>query len=151
MADMTSELKAKFFAAKSEEEAVALLKNGGVDETMAKKMWSELTLKREANGGELSLDELESVSGGYDRDYLKDGCAATVEPGSDCWGTDLCGLWPVTYINEPTRRKCPYCGKNLCSWKTEETFWTTTYYYQCPNCGRYLKSLNASEYEEVDP
>ena len=37
MADMTNELKAKFFAAKSEEEAVALLKDGGVDETMAKK------------------------------------------------------------------------------------------------------------------
>lgn len=151
MADMTSELKAKLLAAKNEEEAVALLKDGGIDEEMAKKMWSELTHKREENGGVLSLDELESVSGGYDRDYLKDGCAATVEPGSDCWGTDLCGLWPVIYINNPTRRLCPYCGKHLCSWKTVETTWTTTYYYQCPNCGRFLKALTASTYEEVSP
>ena len=39
MADMTSELKAKLLAAKNEEEAVALLKDGGIDEEMAKKMW----------------------------------------------------------------------------------------------------------------
>ena len=33
---------------------------------------------------ELSLDELEAVSGGVNRDYNKHGCAATVEAGSGC-------------------------------------------------------------------
>ena len=36
--------------------------------------------------GELSEDELLAVSGG--RDYPVSGCAATVEFGSSCWGTD---------------------------------------------------------------
>lgn len=38
---------------------------------------------------ELSLDELQAVAGGVtDRDWDKDGCAATVEDGSSCWFTD---------------------------------------------------------------
>ena len=37
----------------------------------------------------LSTDELDAVSGGVTtRDWQKEGCAATVEAGSDCWGTD---------------------------------------------------------------
>ena len=42
-------------------------------------IWEEIYRKREKDGKELSLDEPESVSGGADRDYLKDGCAVTVE------------------------------------------------------------------------
>ena len=41
------------------------------------------------DGKELSMDELDAVSGGVTtRNWQTDGCAATVEAGSDCWGTD---------------------------------------------------------------
>ena len=39
---------------------------------------------------ELSLDELDAVSGGEDRDWAADGCAATVEYGSWCRSNDMC-------------------------------------------------------------
>ena len=38
--------------------------------------------RRAQDGKELSLDELETVSGGEDRNWLKEGCAATAEAGS---------------------------------------------------------------------
>ena len=38
---------------------------------------------------ELSLDELEAVAGGVETiDWQKNGCMATVEKDSDCWGVD---------------------------------------------------------------
>ena len=54
----------------------------------------------------LSLDELEAVSGGAVpqtpnlsflwRSKSKDGCVATVEEGSNCWGNDG-GCWTFNY------------------------------------------------------
>ena len=44
--------------------------------------------RRAQDGKELSLDELETVSGGEDRNWLKEGCAATVEAGSWCGRVD---------------------------------------------------------------
>ena len=151
MTELSNELKARLLKAQSAGEMAALLKEAGEDEALAERLWAELARRREANGKELSPDELDAVSGGYDRDYLKDGCAATVEPGSDCWGTDSCGVLPVIYINNPTRNICPNCGRYLCRWKTEKTTWTETYFYQCPPCGRYYKAIGSSTYEEVHP
>ena len=54
----------------------------------------------------LSADELEAVSGG-ERNWLLDGCAATVEPGSDCWGTDLCDMIIISYESFVPEYKCP--------------------------------------------
>ena len=152
MANLTNELKAKLLAAQSAEEVAALLKDGGVDEPTAERIWAELTHKWEEDGKELSLDELAAVSGGDDRDYLKYGCAATVEPSSDCYGTDYCSLWPVTYIHYPTQHICPNCGRNLCSWETESSFWSETYFYfVCSGCGRYYQWKNGSVFEELIP
>ena len=50
-----------------------------------------------AEDAELSAEELEAVAGGADRDWLTDGCAATVEPGSWCGSNDWGFIWSVTY------------------------------------------------------
>jgi len=73
---------------------------------------------------ELSLDELEAVSGGEEfslihwgkifRDYAQEGCAATVEPDSHCWGTDGgCTAVDRFYSHKPIWVKCPDCGVYL--------------------------------------
>ena len=111
MLNITGELKTKLLTAKSAGEAAALLKDAGVDAPMATQIWNELCAHR--GDKELSLDELEAVSGGADRNWVKDGCAATVEPGSRCGSNDACWKWDVTYDNAPTTMVCPLCGKNL--------------------------------------
>ena len=59
--------------------------------------------------GELSEDELLAVSGG--RDYPVSGCAATVEFGSSCWGTDGgCARVNIRYNRPPLEMRCPRCG-----------------------------------------
>ena len=64
-------------------------------------------------GRELSLDELEAVSGGADRNWVTEGCAATVEYGSWCGSNDKCMVLDVTYDFQPTEHLCPNCGKNM--------------------------------------
>ena len=85
---------------------------------------------------ELSLDELEAVSGGADRNWVTDGCAATVEYKSWCDSNDSCAIFDVTYDYEPTHTLCPNCGKHMyiqnkigidtVKYKTE---------YRCKFCG----------------
>ena len=139
MLNITNELKAKLLAAKSEEELAVLLKDAGVDKPAAKRIWAELTNKREADGKELSLDELEAIGGGADRDFLKDGCAATMEPGSWCGSNDCCYFWDVTYDNEPTKTSCPFCGSDpMVTWTMRDS---EGIYIICSNCGNTIKRL----------
>ena len=56
-------------------------------------------LHRSNNAEKLDLDELDVVSGGADRDWVCDGCAATCETNSWCWSSDRCVIWDVTYDN----------------------------------------------------
>lgn len=65
MTNPTDELKARLRSAKREEEAAALLKDAGVDEPLAGRLWNELRRSREEK--ELDIEELETVSGGADR------------------------------------------------------------------------------------
>ena len=124
MADITNEMKEKLLVAKSAEEAAALLTESGVDETTAKHLWEELNRKREANGGKLSLDELEAVSGGADRDWLTEGCA-NLTTTSYCWtGLDYCDLWDVTYTHEPFAYPCRYCGRDNAMYQASDTGYT---------------------------
>ncbi|MBQ9900871.1 MAG: hypothetical protein IJM51_00575 [Clostridia bacterium] len=83
------------------------------------------------------MDELEAVSGGADRDWAKDGCAATVEAESWCRSNDWCKYWDVTYDNEPVGSHCPVCGTYLYIEKTEydPASGDDIYYYRCKNCG----------------
>ncbi|MBE6725372.1 MAG: hypothetical protein E7576_09320 [Ruminococcaceae bacterium] len=117
MINITSELKAKLLAAQNLAEMAALVKADGQEITAgeAEKLWNEITGRREeADGKELSLCELESISGGGEhRNWVTDGCAATVEYGSWCWSNDKCVNWDVTYDFGPSDTLCIKCGKNM--------------------------------------
>ena len=113
MAEFSTELSAKLKRVKSVDEVRELLKADGQDENLAEKVWKEIDIFRKNEGKELSLDELDAVAGGVKkRDWLKDGCAATVEYGSDCWRTDGgCTYINIKYSHEPHEwETCPECG-----------------------------------------
>ena len=108
MAEFSVELRSKLKKAASREEVEALLK---------------------ADGQELSPDELEDVAGG--RDWMKDGCAATVEENSDCWGTDGgCAISNITYTNLP-ETYCRKCNKQSAIWIYDDE----KYMQRCRYCG----------------
>ena len=102
---------------------------------MAETLWKEI----EYNHRTLSLEELDTVTGGKDRDYIKDGCAATVEVDSSCWGTDSCIILNVTYDNKPTHHKCPDCGGMLCFWDQIWVMEGNLNRYNCEGCGGFFQ------------
>lgn len=104
---MTEEFKSKLLLAQSAEEVAGLLKNVGMDESKVGQIWNEISSHRAEK--ELSLDELEAVSGG-DRNAATEGCAATVEAGSQCVFTDLCALVFSLYDVYPIEGTCAQCG-----------------------------------------
>ena len=122
MLDLTNELKAKLNAAKSIEEVTEIIRADGQEakEEEVARIWGEITRHREEAGKELSLDELETVSGGYDRNWPVDGCAASVEPDSWCWSNDACEVSDVEYKDPPI--------DNIGIWDVDP----------CPNCGGYM-------------
>ena len=142
MLSITNELKAKLLAAQSEEELAALVKADGQEITPedAPRLLEEIEKQHELEGRELSLDELGAVAGGAirNRDYLKEGCAATVEPHSRCWGTDGgCLAINIDYSNWPCNTRCPKCGRythSVRSYMNKDGLWTV---YACPECGEF--------------
>ena len=62
----------------------------------AERVYEELRRHRSAAAEKLDLEELDAVSGGFDRDWLE-GCAATCEISSWCGSNDWCQVWDVTY------------------------------------------------------
>ena len=87
--------KARLSEANSLEEVEDALKDS--PELDAKRVWQELQNRRSNMSQLLDLNELDAVSGGADRDWKKDGCAATCEASSWCWSNDYCMVWDVTY------------------------------------------------------
>ena len=71
----------------------------GISDSDSEKIWEEIERHRSNASEKLDLDELDSVSGGADRDWATQGCAATVEVGSWCWSNDHCAIFDVTYDN----------------------------------------------------
>ena len=63
----------------------------------AERAWKEIERHRSETSEKLDLDELDSVSGGADRSWTKDGCAATCEYDSWCGSNDFCYCFDVTY------------------------------------------------------
>ena len=117
---LNNELKERLFAAESLDEVEGLLKDcPGID---AERVWKEAQKHRSAESEKLDLNELDAVSGGADRNWQKDGCAATCEWDSWCWSNDGCMVWDVTYDNfwvccpdghdhvYETTRFCVRCG-----------------------------------------
>ena len=132
MTNDREELERKALSARSAEELAAILKEAG--EEIRPEDAAELFERVKAQKEELSLDELEAVAGGEEwgnmvwiRDYETEGCAATVEPGSSCWGTDGgCWVGNRSYTNKPIDKKCPSCGVYC--------FQSGPNYAKCPKC-----------------
>lgn len=119
--ELSNELVAKLKKAKSHDEVASILKAEGMTDADSALLWKELEKMHEGEGKELSLDELDAVAGGVKhRDWLDDGCAATVEYGSDCWRTDGgCTYINIKYSREPHKtEKCPECGGPVFYWDT---------------------------------
>ena len=91
---ISDELKVKIKTAHNAQEVAGLLRDAGADESIAEQVWQEIIRHRDDK--ELSLDELDAVSGGEDRDWVADGCAATVNYGSWCGSNDMCYWIDVT-------------------------------------------------------
>ena len=88
-----------------------------------------------ADSSQLSVDELEAVSGGADRNWVTEGCAATVEYGSWCGSNDRCVVRDVTYSFEPTSHLCPNCGKHMYLQNTIQHGCEYEEQHRCKFCG----------------
>ena len=143
MEKISKALQARLLAAQSAEEAAALMEGDGQKLTAedAAQLWDEIKKGRKQDDRELSVDELDAVSGGEDRDWVKDGCAATVEYGSRCGSNDKCILFDVIYENGPLSETCPICGTSLYkdvrwfneAWKN--SWYMVPTYFTCKTCG----------------
>ena len=91
------ELKAKLMEASSLEEVKGILKDN--PELDAERLWQEVEKHNSAKSEKLDLNELDAISGGADRDWQTEGCAATCEENSWCWSNDRCEIWDVTYCH----------------------------------------------------
>ena len=94
---LNEELKEKLIHSESPEEVKELLSK--CPDLDAERVWQEIGRHRSTHHEKLDLEELESISGGADRDWKRDGCAATCEWKSWCWSSDRCIVWDVTYDN----------------------------------------------------
>ena len=90
-------MKEKLKTANSLEEVMEIVKD--YPELNAEQIWREVEKHRSSKNEKLDLEELDAVSGGFDRDWTKDGCAATCEYNSWCGSNDFCYFFDVTYDN----------------------------------------------------
>lgn len=130
-----NEVKKNLYEAGSAKEVQEILNGLGFEsnEEEATKLFKEIQLFHSASIEELSEDELAAISGG--RDYAKDGCAATVEPGSDCWGEDGgCIAIHFSYSHPPIKYQCKKCGTYLYRFKQDPGS-IFKYGLKCRNCG----------------
>ena len=120
----SEEIDKKLLEAQSVEDVLAIANENSsspVSEEFAEKIFAKVKTIR-GGDAELDLDELESVSGGkgITVDFIKDGCHATVEPGSSCWSDDKCSHDEVVYDNYGDSVNCPYGGQH--EWVVKDTF-----------------------------
>ena len=127
MADYSNELIAKLKKAQSLEEVTELLKADSQDEAQAEKIWGELARIHEEADQDLSLDELEAVSGGG-RNAMTEGCADTVKANDPCFFSDACGFAWNNYDVLPSERRCPNDDSVLYEDGPANC-------YRCPKCG----------------
>ena len=138
--EITQEMRARLIRAKDQEEVRAILGPEAAEEEI-ERVWQEIQHHRPAEGLEaVEDDELEAVSGGADRDYGEQGCAATVEEGSHCWSDDKCNYWAVTYGNYDP---CPNGTSE--SRNHEWELYDDEYFYRCKckKCGKITSDYKA--------
>lgn len=146
MTNYSEELIEKFKGSQNSEEIKALLEEYGedADEKTVETIWNEVEERRrikeqeqeQGQEQELSLDELEEIAGGVTRrSWFRDGCAATVETGSDCWGTDGgCSVCNIDYSLKPNNY-CPRCGASACV--ITHCVYSVYLEVWCRNCGKF--------------
>ena len=116
-----------------EEVKEIVTENGGtVTEEEAKELYDKIKAYDPDAVVEISEDELEEVSGGGflypNRSVLREGCKATVEGGSSCWGNDACKGINVVYVCAPRKDiTCHYC-------KTKSVVPLSAGGYKCHRC-----------------
>ena len=94
---MDKNLRKKLSVAKDLAEVKSILPDASNSD--CERIWAEIEKHRSDKIEKLDFEELDAVSGGADRDWKRDGCAATCESGSWCWSNDFCMAWDVTYDN----------------------------------------------------
>ena len=106
---MDNSLKEKLLNANSLEEVEDLVE--GRPDLDPKSIYEEIKARQSNKTEKLDLGELDSVSGGADRNWVKDGCAATCEYNSWCGSNDFCYCFSVTY--DDFWAKCPDGHKHV--------------------------------------
>lgn len=130
--------------AENSEEVQQILKQNGYEVSSERSRIILEIAKEHAESEQLSMDELSAVSGGAEtRDYATQGCAATVENGSRCWGTDG-GCWSanIDYDHEPMTRACPRCGAHTFYMAKQDYYSDLRSMYGCRNCGLYAAGFD---------
>lgn len=121
MSNQREDLEKKVLAAKSEAEVIDILKNANeeISAEDAMKLYQRVKELQNADDMALSLDELDAVSGGVTtRNWSKDGCAATVEKGSNCWGTDGgCSHMNIKYTSISEGDRCAVRTTHPCKYE----------------------------------
>ena len=122
---LDSDTKKELTTANTVEEVKGVLDRHGltVDDEQAQKVLKDIQEARIWQQ-ELSEEEMEHIQGG--RDYLHEGCCATVEENSMCLFNDACKATWVTYTNKVTGYKCPDCGINVAE--------INNHLFECPKC-----------------
>ena len=133
MTEINREMRAKLICAKDQEEVRSILSPNATDEDI-ERVWQEIETHRPADGLEaVDDDELEAVSGGYKRDYGKNGCSASVDAKSFCWKDDACIWWQVEYVNRDPCPKGTSASRNhvwkAVGWEGRNRLW------ECKQCG----------------
>ena len=129
------EIKKNLYEADSPKEIQEILSGLGFESSdeEAARLFEEIQLFHSSETEVLSEDELAAISGG--RDYAKDGCAATVEPDSNCWGEDGgCIAIHFSYSHPPIKYRCKKCGTYLYRFKQDPGS-IFKYGLKCRNCG----------------
>lgn len=144
----------KYLEAQSVEQVAELLKADGEDVAKAEAVWQEVSRLREQMGKDLSLDELDAVAGGIDRDWWTEGCGATVEPGSGCLVQDAgCLVTWYAYRRKPGRTMCIFCGAPY-TYESESAGigGRPNGKYGCRVCKRWFKwDRRSDKWVEIDP
>ena len=132
MIKITEEMEQKLRQAETLEDVKQILSEGKYKFTpdQIEQVYNELQQKYRGKDEELSLDELEMVSGGKDLNWIEDGCYATVEGSSWCGRNDKCEWLWTTYDYAPVKYKCVDCGV----WLHE--IYDDSYIISCHICGR---------------
>ena len=126
---LKEKMRTKLINATDIEEVKAVLSEMQIDHTpeIAEHILQEFKRRRTEGKRKLDQAEMDAVAGGADRNWAKDGCAATCEWGSWCGSNDYCYLFSVTYDDyyitcpdghqhEFKDKVCQRCGYSIVSY-----------------------------------